>query len=97
VSRRLVNLAATVTGGTILTFTWVSDGNLGTAGTTLVSATGGSGSGATFNITRSGAGNNRPVSSVTLVSGGTGYTVGDSLIASDAASDVTITVSTVST
>lgn len=95
-SRRLVNKATTVTGGTILTFTWVSDGTLGTAGTTLATASGGSGSGATFNITRSGVGNNRPVSSVTLVSGGTGYTVGNSLIASDANGDAFITVSTVS-
>lgn len=95
-SRRLVNLATTVTGGTILTFSWVSDGFLGPAGTTLVSATGGSGSGATFNVIRSGTGPNRPISSVVLVSGGTGYAASDTLSADDGSGVATITVLTVS-
>lgn len=95
-SRRLVNKAVAATGGAVLTFTWVSDGLLGPAGTVLVSATGGSGSGATFNVIRSGTGANRPVSIVNVVSGGTGYVVGDVLSADDGSGVVTITVSTVS-
>lgn len=93
-SRRLVNIAKS--GGTILTFSYVTDGVLGPAGTTLVSATGGSGSGATFNVIRSGVGPNRPISAVNLVSGGTNYAVGNTLSADDGSGVATITVSTVS-
>ena len=63
----------------ITSFGAITGGSLYTAGTyNNVALTGGTGTGATANITVSGAG---AVTTVTLVSGGIGYNVGDSLSA----------------
>jgi hypothetical protein len=76
---QVINTAATT--GNIATLGAITAGTLYTNGSyTNVPLTGGTGSGATANITVSGGG----VTAVTLVNRGTGYTAADSLSASAA-------------
>lgn len=78
-ARRLINIAISTATGPIATFSWADNGLLGSASTRTYSATGGTGSGASFTVVRSGGGINSPVTNVTLNAAGTGYTVGDFL------------------
>jgi hypothetical protein len=79
VAEQVVNIAGTT--GAVVTLGAITPGTLYTAGTySNVPLTGGTGSGATANITAAGG----AVTAVVLVNRGTGYTVADSLSASSA-------------
>lgn len=79
-ARRLINIAISTATGPIATFSWGdAEASVGPASTRTYSATGGTGSGASFTVVRSGGGSNSPITNVTLNAAGTGYTVGDLL------------------
>lgn len=69
--------------GTITTFTWTDNGLSGPGYTRTYNATGGSGTGARFTVTRS---TTLGITSVTLNAGGTGYKVGDNLSVTETSS-----------
>lgn len=95
-SRRTINIAVVAsTGGAVSTFTWVDNGLQGTGYTRIYNATGGSGTGAKFTVTRS---TTLGITSVTLNAGGTGYVVGNTLTVTETSSPfdvITITVTSV--
>jgi len=96
--RRLIT-AVTAKTGSVSTFTWGDvDGLTGPARTQTLTATGGTGTGARFNVTRSGGGSNSLITSVTLFAAGSGYTVGDNLTVTETLTpfgNVAITVTAV--
>lgn len=73
-SRRLITVSSQ--SGPVSTFTWSDNGLSGTGYTRTYTATGGMGTGARFTVTRS---TTLGITSVTLNTAGTGYTVGDNL------------------
>ena len=96
-SRRLITRAINATNG-VSTFTWTDDGALGSPSTRTWTATGGTGTGARFTVVRTGVAPNAQITSVTLNTAGSGYTVGNILTVTERLAPfgiVTITVSTV--
>lgn len=93
-SRRAINIAVVAsTGGAVNTFTWVDNALTGTGYTRTYNATGGSGTGARFTVTRS---QTLGITSVTLNAGGTGYVVGNILTVTETSTpfdaiDITVT------
>ncbi len=75
--------------------TYSTSGTPNNVGTAVYSATGGSGSGATFNVTVIQQLGTRLVSSVTLAFGGTGYTASDNVSINVFGATVTIPVASV--
>lgn len=96
-SRRMV--IQKTAGAPVATFSWYDGGLTGNASTKTYSASGGSGSGARFTVTRTGPSGSAVITSVTLSVGGDGYKIGDSLTVIESSSPfdtIYITVETIS-